>query len=115
MKRHYRGEDYAVLPGGGVDEGESQEAAAVRELLEETTLRGSVAGVLLSGTHNGRPATYFLLADVTGEPVLSGPEADAQAEDNRFELVWAAAADLERLGLHPPHLRDDLPRLLGLT
>ena len=32
VKRHYAGRDYAVLPGGGLEPGESFEAAAEREL-----------------------------------------------------------------------------------
>jgi hypothetical protein len=46
--------------------------------------------------------------------VLPGPELEAHAPDNSFELRWAEAGDLDVLGLHPAHLRVDLPRLLGL-
>lgn len=103
------------MPAAADDPGETTGAAAERELLEETTLHGTAGRVLLRGTHNGRTATYFLMTDVTGEPEVSGPEAEAQAPDNRFELVWATAAEVTTLGLHPPHLRDDLPRLVDLA
>lgn len=114
IKRHYRGRDYAVLPGGSVEPGETFEEAAVRELWEESTLRARVDHLLLAGEHNGREARYFVMTDVEGTPQLSGPELEAHAPDNSFELMWAGASDLHALGLHPEHLRTDLPGLLGL-
>lgn len=107
-----RGHRYAVLPGGHVEDGESHEAAAVRELAEETTLRGRAGELLWTGLHNGRPASYYLMEDVTGTPVLSGPEAEEDAPDNRFELLWAGPADLDALGLHPADVRGPLARRL---
>ena len=61
MKRHKRGRDYAVLPGGGVEEGETAAQAALRELHEETTLVAEIDRLLWTGRHNDRPAWYFLM------------------------------------------------------
>ncbi len=113
IKRHVRGRDYAVLPGGSVEPGETFEEAAERELLEESTLRARADHQVLAGEHNGREARYFVMADVTGTPQLSGPELAAHGPDNSFELRWARAEELEPLGLQPEHLRTDLPKLLG--
>ncbi len=107
------GHDYAVLPGGHVEAGETMAEAAVRELREETTLIARVEHVLWTGLHNDRPATYFLMADVEGHARLSGPEAEANAPDNRFELCWATVDDLNPLGLHPAEARQRLAGLLG--
>jgi hypothetical protein len=54
------------------------------------------------------------MTDVEGVPELSGPELEAHAPDNSFELTWATATELDGLRLQPEHLRTDLPRLLGL-
>ena len=109
IKRHYLGRDYAVLPGGTVEPGESFQNAVVRELWEETTLRATIDRELLVGEHTpGREARYFLMTDVRGEVRLSGPELEAHGPDNSFELRWAGADDVESLGLHPAHLRADL-------
>ena len=107
------GHHYAVLPGGHVEAGETTEAAALRELAEETTLRARMDRLLWTGTHNGRPASYFLVADVTGTPVLSGGEARADNPDNSFELRWATADAFDALNLHPADIRDPLARLLS--
>jgi 8-oxo-dGTP pyrophosphatase MutT (NUDIX family) len=112
MKRHKRGRDYAVLPGGGVEEGETAAAAALRELHEETTLLAEIDRLLWTGRHNDRPAWYFLMTAVRGRAELSGPEALANRSDNSFELRWVTADRFTELGLHPPDIRSPLAELL---
>lgn len=106
------GHHYAVLPGGHVEDGETAQVAAVRELAEETGLRATIDRLLWAGQHNGRPALYFLMVGVAGVPVLSGPEAAENSRDNSFELLWATANEFEALNLHPPDVRARLAELL---
>jgi len=51
IERHRAGLNYFVFPGGGVDEGESPEQAAVREAMEElgvqVAIKQKVAEIVL--------------------------------------------------------------------
>jgi ADP-ribose pyrophosphatase YjhB (NUDIX family) len=108
-----KGHRYAVLPGGHVEAGESPEDAALRELEEETTLKATIDRLLWTGTHNRRPAYYYLMSDVAGTAELSGDEAVAHSENDSFELLWISPADLGTLGIHPPEVQARLTDLLG--
>ena len=68
IERHRAGLDYFVFPGGGVDEGESPEQAAVREALEElgveVTIRQKVAEIQFGQKSR---QIYFLVEQTSGE------------------------------------------------
>jgi predicted acetyltransferase/8-oxo-dGTP pyrophosphatase MutT (NUDIX family) len=104
--RRLDGREYAVLPGGGIEPGETPEQAAVRELAEECSLTGTVVRHLFDGDHGGRPASYFLVDVPEGEPVLGGTEAAEQSHDNHFQPLWATAGEFPLLGLLPEGIGD---------
>ena len=68
IERHRAGLDYFVFPGGGVDEGESPEQAAIREAMEElgieVAIKQKVAEIQI-----GRKSrqVYFLVDEISGE------------------------------------------------
>lgn len=89
-----------AFPGGKVEQGETAETAAVREVLEETGLTVESAGVLGSRVHpdTGRPIAYIACTATAGKARAAAPEEVA-------EVAWLALDDIPRLvpyGLYGP-------------
>ena len=67
IERHRAGLEYFVFPGGGVDEGETPEQAAVREAMEElgveVVVKQKVAEIQIETSRQ----IYFLVERVGGE------------------------------------------------
>ncbi|SDR99306.1 NUDIX domain-containing protein [Microlunatus soli] len=117
IQRFRDGRHYSVLPGGGVEDGESCEHAAVRELAEETSLVGTIVRRLATINDGGRDATYFLVSipDPSVQPRLGGPEATRQSSTNRYRPTWIDGRQLglTRHDLQPEVVRPLITELVG--
>ncbi len=119
-QRHYdTGVTYWLLPGGGIEEGESEEECVQREMWEETNLRVSVERLLLdqlaeAGAAYKRRMT-FLCSVVSGTAAPGHePEEDAAASYGIVEVGWF---DLRDESGWPPMAKKDsitYPQLRGV-
>ena len=83
------GREYWVYPGGSVEPGESFEAAAIREVLEETSLSVSGPIMTLENLNAGRLERYFRFRNISGTVTLGiGPEAERASDTNIYKPVW---------------------------
>jgi 8-oxo-dGTP diphosphatase len=116
--RNDRGE-YYVLPGGAVEDGETNEEALIREIKEETSLDVSSMYHLFN-IHNGDPnngifdqdESYFLVKPTTSDASLGGPEKERMTDDDQYHLEWHNLLDAVALpNLMPPDIINKLQRL----
>jgi len=92
------GEPYYEIPGGGVEAGETVRQAVVRELREESELRGTVVREVARIWKEGRREHYFLL-DADGE--VGAPEG---LDNYGGAPVWVPVAALPHTPLWPRRL-----------
>lgn len=98
MHRRRHGDEYFVVPGGGVEPGESPEEACLRELAEETSLAATHVTLVRTETTGADCTHYFLVEDPSGQVRLGGPEAARHRPDNSYQFRWV---DLEAMGTIP--------------
>jgi 8-oxo-dGTP diphosphatase len=102
IERHRAGLDYYVFPGGGVDEGETPEQAAIRETMEElgieVVIKQKVAEITLGPKSR---QIYFLVKHVSGEFGTGTGEEFTDADPNDpdeglYVPIWMPIAELPR-------------------
>ena len=101
IHRKKEGREYWVLPGGGIEEGEKGEETVLRELEEETGLKGKLVKLAFFDFNFGANHPFYLV-EVTGMEVrLGGPELEVNSEDNWYNPEWVSLSDLPNLNLFP--------------
>jgi len=111
IERHRAGLHYFVFPGGGVNEGESPEQAAIREAMEElgieVAIKQKVAEIQV-GLKSRQ--VYFLVDQMGGEfGTGSGEEytdSDPQDPDEgAYNPIWMPIDELSlHVNIHPAHM-----------
>jgi len=102
IERHRAGLDYFVFPGGGVDEGETPEQAAIRETMEElgieVVIKQKVAEINLGPKSR---QIYFLVEHVGGEFGTGTGEEFTDSDPNDpdegiYVPIWMLIDELPR-------------------
>lgn len=101
IERHRAGLEYYVFPGGGMDEGETPEQAAVRETMEElgveVVIKQKVAEIHIETSRQ----IYFLAERVAGEFRTGMGEEFTDLDPNDpsegiYVAVWMPIEELSR-------------------
>lgn len=114
VKQHHEDRDIWMLPGGGIEEWENAEEAAMREVQEETGLQIKVKRLLwhmeeVSKTRGQRFVNFFLAEMIGGNLELGhDPEFDEEGQVLR-EVKFFSKEELCSLSnIYPEYLKTEL-------
>ena len=96
IERHRAGLHYFTFPGGGVEDGETVEEAAIREMKEETGLSVEAIRKIAEIQFNGNPQSYFLAKRIGGE-FGSGAGEEYGAYDPKhgtYHPLWMPVSEI---------------------
>lgn len=110
IHRKWRGEEYWVTPGGGVEEGESLHDALKREMREEIGIDVEIGDLILEVAKDVHERhshqKFFLCTHVSGE-IGSGTDKSIthSTPDNFSEVVSVTLEEAENLRIVPEEAR----------
>ncbi|MFP4424052.1 MAG: NUDIX domain-containing protein [Candidatus Woesearchaeota archaeon] len=107
IHRFKDGREYYVLPGGHMEEGETSEETAIREVKEETSLDIEIDKKLwtLKNPFDQSYHDFFLATTFSGTPKLGGEEKEKNSEKDRYILEWHLLSEIQHLNLVPAELK----------
>ncbi len=110
MHRINKGRNYFTFPGGSHGEEELLEETAIREVMEETSIRVSVDRLLYKIIWDtGNENYYFLCKYIEGTPILPESSEEFTQTQNGLQIYdprWLSINALQDTLLYPLEIRD---------
>jgi len=99
MVQHCRrdGTLYWQLPGGGLENGETEEQGILRELFEETALQGRIIRWLFSIPYRYGSSTTFLVEIEAGAEAILGSDPEEEDLDHQklVGVAWKSLSEMQ--------------------
>jgi 8-oxo-dGTP diphosphatase len=108
IERHRAGLHYFTFPGGGVDEGESPQQAAIREAEEELGILVEIKQKAAEVIFNGNTQYYFLVEKLSGEFGTGTGEEYGEYDPvhGTYHPIWMPLTDVLSNNIVPRELAD---------
>lgn len=91
---------YYAIPGGGVENNETIEAACIREVKEEVSLDVEIIKYLGMEEYETGICHYFKVKYQGGKPILGGEEKENNNPDNYYEVVLVDVDKLDNIYIY---------------
>ncbi|MFR8039257.1 MAG: NUDIX domain-containing protein [Anaerovoracaceae bacterium] len=117
VKQHHEGKDIWMVPGGGIEDGESSFEAAEREVFEETGIKVKTDRLIWhveEVSDRGQRFVNFFTAEIAGGSLKLGmdPEFDAEHQVLREVGFFSKEEIMSLDNIYPEYLRDEFWRVL---
>jgi len=101
--------EYYVLPGGGIEEGETPEQTVLREIKEETNLDIEIIKWWeIVEEYNKNRVYLFKAISFKGDIKLGGPELEKMSESNHYALKWVPIANIKNMTVFPEEVKNKI-------
>ena len=90
---------YYTIPGGGVEDDEDYDVAAIRETKEETCCDIEIVKDLYVEDYGEGICHWFLGKYISGTPVLGGEEKERNNPNNSFKVVLIPFDEIDNINI----------------
>lgn len=90
---------YFTIPGGGVEEEETNEEAAIRETMEETCCEIKIIKDLIREDYGEGICYWFYAKYLSGNPKLGGEEKERNNPLNSYKVVLINMKDIDSINI----------------
>lgn len=118
MKRVKSNETYWVFPGGGVEDGEENVGAMIRECKEELGVDVEVLELMFENSfvrkEDGEQREYFYKCNIIGGELGTGDGPEYQENsgyEGTHELEWINLGELKNFDIRPVEIKNGLLNL----
>lgn len=90
---------YYAIPGGHLEDNETLEETAVRELKEEMNLDIEILGYLGKLVVDNQEENYYHGKIIGGNLQFGGEELERNSDSNYYEIRWIPISELDNSGI----------------